>query len=95
MAPPLLTADEVNDYIKDKIKQYSKGKQEDDVLWCVFVEDFEGWSESTFRLASASALRELRNTLKNRGVFIKSIAGYEVTKALVETLNSDDEPVRS
>ncbi|RKF62371.1 hypothetical protein GcM3_148018 [Golovinomyces cichoracearum] len=49
----------------------------DDDLWIAYQEDFENWSEETFKIAHVNAVRSLRDFLRENGVFVNKAKNYE------------------
>lgn len=92
MAPPT-TADAAESFVLAKAKEYRNGDDEDSFLWADFESDFRGWTEQTFDLVDSKPLTKLRDTLKNRGVFIKSGSAYKIANTLAATVQAGDDPV--
>ena len=82
------TQPQLNKYIMSCIVAYARRKYRDEALWEAFGEDFRGWTKEIFEKASDKAIRDLRDHLRNNGVFVfkqrfVSISG-ELTKVLQE-----------
>ncbi|RKF83949.1 Autophagy-related protein 22 [Golovinomyces cichoracearum] len=62
----------------------------DDELWLTFKEDFEGWAEKIFNIAHPHVARNLRDYLRQNGVFVAKGPGFNITKSLMEVLKEAD-----
>ena len=65
------TTEIVSGYITIKRLSYERKNRRGHNLWLTFQEDFEGWTEGLFSLAARPALRELRELMVARDVWVK------------------------
>ncbi len=56
--------DERDDYIRERIKSWSRSNFKDEELWEQFRHDFADWDEARFRLITLEAQRKLRTYLR-------------------------------
>lgn len=87
--PEHLQEEIINGYLTLMMMVYQKDNRTDENLWDTFREDFEGFTEDIFFLASRTALRELREILILQGVWIKSARGCSYAKTLYNCLIED------
>ena len=59
-------------------------------LWESCTEAFEGYTEDDFKLATNASIRELRDFLRGRGVWVEKGTRTPIAKALCNTLLRDD-----
>ncbi|CAG8949314.1 hypothetical protein HYFRA_00004940 [Hymenoscyphus fraxineus] len=85
---------QATDFVLKHIEMYKKDKDRynnewygDEHIWYIFTEDFEGWTEERFRLAKKSVNKELRRTLRYRGLKVRQ--GGNVARILYETLGQE------
>ncbi|RKF77620.1 hypothetical protein GcM3_070031, partial [Golovinomyces cichoracearum] len=64
------TREDVNGFITWRIAVYQDSNYRDYSLWEAFVEDFEGFTKTTFDIANKDLLRKLRDFLRSNGVFV-------------------------
>ncbi|POS84492.1 hypothetical protein EPUL_004351, partial [Erysiphe pulchra] len=84
------THEAVNTYIEFRLKQYKSTTLRDDSLWEVFHEDFESWIDSTFSKADSYALYDLRDYLRQNGVFVETGRGKRLSVGLAKVLQEED-----
>lgn len=82
------TPEDLNEATSWAITYYHERTYDD--IWMCFIEDFESWTEALFNQVDRDLARCLRDTLRQRGVFVK---GGNIAAALNEALLSEDEPV--
>ncbi|RKF82942.1 hypothetical protein GcM3_019026 [Golovinomyces cichoracearum] len=85
-----LTEPIVNGYISYLIEAWKVLKYKYDDLWMAYQEDFENWSEETFKIAHVNAIRSLRYFLRENGVFFNKAKSVNMIKSLMETLDETD-----
>ncbi|CAG8951096.1 hypothetical protein HYFRA_00006494 [Hymenoscyphus fraxineus] len=80
MPEPTEAQRQATDFVLKHIEMYKKDKDwydnewyGDEHIWYIFTEDFEGWTEERFRLAKKSVNKELRRTLRYRGLKLTTI----------------------
>ncbi|KAI6245781.1 hypothetical protein HI914_06267 [Erysiphe necator] len=88
-----LTEPIVNGYISYSIEAWKVLKYNDDDLWMAYQEDFENWSEETFKIAHVNAIRSLRDFLRENGVFVNKAKSVNMIKSLMETLGETDQHI--
>ncbi|KAI6251504.1 hypothetical protein HI914_00540 [Erysiphe necator] len=88
-----LTESIVNGYISYSIEAWKVLKYKDDDLWMAYQEDFENWSEKTFKIAHINAIRSLRDFLRENGVFVNKVKSVNMIKSLMETLGETDQHI--
>ena len=83
-----LDHDKLNSWISFCMKQWEIRGYQDEELLDVYQEDFEGWSKDIFGMAHAVLTRDLRNFLRDWGVYIPKTkgAGGEINKNLEKLL---------
>ena len=54
-----------------------------------FLQDFQGWNEAAFNRLSPTLLTELREILREKGVYIPKRRGLPIAKALVQALTEE------
>ena len=54
-----------------------------------FREDFEGWTENLFRFVQTDDLKDLRNHLRQYGVFVP-MEGHRIAKELAKVIEDDE-----
>ncbi|KAI1000018.1 hypothetical protein K3495_g8179 [Podosphaera aphanis] len=60
----------VNTHIVDCLELYKSSKKFDKALLNQFKEDFDGWTVNIFKVANKNIRRELKDRLKNSGVYV-------------------------
>ncbi|KAI1003013.1 hypothetical protein K3495_g5191 [Podosphaera aphanis] len=86
--PKSLKEPVINGFISWSMEEYKRRKFRDNSLWEAIGDDFEGWTREMFEKANKHCLRELRDLLRENGVFLQkgrliSIAG-ELEKVVSE-----------
>ena len=64
------TAEDVTNYIKFKINEYTKYNFKDKSLWELYQEDFNNFTVQTFKDADRSAIKGLKQLLRCNGVWV-------------------------
>ncbi|POS82145.1 hypothetical protein EPUL_006732, partial [Erysiphe pulchra] len=82
----MLNESKVNQFIQYSINSWKILGYTDDELWLTFKEDFEGWTEVIFDIAHPHVVRNLRDYLRENGVFVTKGPGFRITKSLTEVL---------
>ncbi len=77
---------DVDKIILEALKGWEECGFEDMSLWETFQEDFEGFTEEDFRLASNHNIRRLRDYLRKHGVWIRKQQRYNIARSLYEAL---------
>ncbi|RKF58787.1 hypothetical protein OnM2_065008 [Erysiphe neolycopersici] len=85
-----VTREFVNTYVEFRLKQYKSTTLRDDRLWEVFHEDFENWIDSTFSKADSYILYDLRDYLRQNGVFVETGKGKRLSVGLAKVLQEED-----
>jgi hypothetical protein len=81
--------DERDDYIKERIKSWSRSNFKDENLWKQFRHDFVDWNEVRFRLTTQKAQRELRAYLRLHDVWVRREREIVITKTLANTMKKE------
>jgi hypothetical protein len=88
--PEHLTEEIINGYITCMIEYYRTGHRKDSYLWKVFHEDFEGFTYEIFKLSHRVALRDLREVLVAKGVWVNGARGsISYARVLQECLDEE------
>ena len=81
----------LKEYVQWRTSYYNQKKE-----WTVahvsdaFAADFEGWEKETFdKCESTDILRQLRDTLRNCGIYVKMQRGFAISRALAEVVEED------
>jgi hypothetical protein len=78
--------DEKDDYIRERIRSWSRSNFKDENLWEQFRHDFADWDEVRFRLTTQKAQRELRAYLRLHDVWIRREREIVITKTFANTM---------
>jgi hypothetical protein len=78
--------DEKDDYIKKKIRSWSRSNFKDENLWKQFRHDFADWDEVRFRFTTLEAQRKLRAYLRLHDVWIRQEREIVITKTFANTM---------
>ncbi len=78
--------DERDDYIKERIRSWSRSNFKNENLWERFRHDFADWNEVRFRLTTQKAQRELRAYLRLHDVWVRREREIVITKTLANTM---------
>ncbi len=81
--------DERNDYIRERIKSWSRSNFKNENLWKQFRHDFADWNEIRFRFTTLKAQRKLRAYLKLHDVWIKREREIVITKTFANTMKKE------
>ena len=81
------TPQEVDNYVTKQWDNYQKWDLQDETLWETFREDFMDYNTGDWKMGSVGLIRQFRDYLRKRGVWIKRKSGYSVAAALTEILN--------
>lgn len=84
------TREAVNTYIGFRLKQYKTTTLRDDSLWEVFHDDFKKWTDKAFGLADSCIIHDLRDYLRQNGVFVEAGRGKRLSVALIKVLQEED-----
>jgi len=85
-----LTSKRLNNYIYLAIVRYRIKNYRDNELWEEFQEGFQGWTTELFAQASREAIKDLREALVRRGVWVKRRTGNtSYAKTLYDTLQEE------
>ncbi|RKF77470.1 hypothetical protein GcC1_063018, partial [Golovinomyces cichoracearum] len=87
----LLTKPIINGYIIWVMKIWQNSEYRDEALIEAFQENFAEWTTQIFDIADRLLLRDLRDYLRNNGVFIDSKAGVRYAKQLENVLTQETE----
>ena len=79
-----------NDFIKYKLEEYDEIGFRNFDLWDQFKDDFESFTEDTFKSANQTFVRKLRNQLRKYGVWVKKERQGNAAQALYQTLLEED-----
>jgi hypothetical protein len=80
----------INGYITCMLVGYRAGNRKNQRLWQIFHEDFEGFTYDIFKIAHRLALRDLREELVNKGVWVKTAKGAtSYARVLQECLDEE------
>ncbi|EXU94591.1 hypothetical protein X797_012339 [Metarhizium robertsii] len=63
------TTTQVNDAIANTLYFYDESEYQGKLLWRYFKDDFSHWTEATFQQGTANLVRELRDFLREKGVY--------------------------
>ncbi|KAI6248445.1 hypothetical protein HI914_03767 [Erysiphe necator] len=84
------TNSEINAFISWFIKISTSRNYMDENLWENFCDHFDGWTDDKFSLASKQALTDLRDYLRENGVYVYKARGaskaVELAKVISEPL---------
>jgi hypothetical protein len=73
------------------LEEYEEVDLKNDDLWEQFKEDFESFTEDTFKSANQTLIRKLRTHLRKNGVWVrKERRGGTASQALYQTLLEED-----
>jgi hypothetical protein len=78
-------------FIQTKVTEWKNWDFENKDLWEQFRDDFEGWTETTFKEATIDALRVLRAYLRERGVWVMKHERKTIAKSLYDVLQKETE----
>ena len=85
---------DLNEHITTCIKRYEQSTETDEVLWYMFKDDFESWTEKHFDLAHKHLNGKLRFALRCKGIWVETDGKKALLpKALMQTLDGVDPPV--
>jgi hypothetical protein len=76
-------------FIQTKVTKWKKWNFEGKDLWEQFRDDFEGWTETTFKEATLDVLRALRAYLRERGVWVMKNERKTIAKSLHDVLQKE------
>ena len=83
--------DEISAFIRWKVAEYAKDQWRDDDLWEMYHDDFKTFTQQHFEQSSSSAVRALRNHLRENGVYGVAKRGTPIARAL-RMLLEEEEP---
>ena len=84
-----LTPEVVEGYILHTMMWYKMRKYDDYQLWEYFREDFKGWTTNIFALGSTKTVRDLRDYLREYGVYIVK-DGKAIAENLYDILQEEE-----
>jgi hypothetical protein len=84
-----LTTKTITGHILYRMLFYKKRAYEDGQLWEYFKEDFEGWTTEIFALANTDLRRDLRNYLRDHGVFVVK-DGKKIAERLADVVKNEE-----
>ena len=85
--PQWHTSERVSTYIVECLMNYEINSANDERLWALFQEDFEGWDEALFTLSHKTARTALRDYMRDNGI---SIGGAKyISQQLADVLRED------
>ncbi|RKF77232.1 hypothetical protein GcC1_065016, partial [Golovinomyces cichoracearum] len=87
----LHTRPTINGYIVWVMKIWQNSEYRDEALIEAFQEDFAEWTTQIFDIDDRLLLRDLRDYLRNKGVFIDSKAGVRYAKQFENVLTQETE----
>jgi hypothetical protein len=86
------TAEELVDYVNTKIYVHTFEDFTDNSLWCLFQEEFEGFTTEDFKKIRTDIRTKLRNHLLRRGVYVATNSRqYSISDALFDLLQEDQQ----
>ncbi|POS86848.1 hypothetical protein EPUL_001280, partial [Erysiphe pulchra] len=86
-----LTKSRLTGYIVRFIQKCTFKKYRDERLWEEFVDDFEGWTKDIFEIPVREAIKDLRDYLRENGVFVYKAPRIPMSGELAKTA-SEKEP---
>jgi hypothetical protein len=78
-------------YLKLRLWQYGEYNLQDLDLWEQYRDDFTGWAIKHFQGANGRTTRNLRTTLRTRGVWVGRNQGRTLPEALYDVLQEEQE----
>jgi hypothetical protein len=84
-------SEHTNEYITLLIKKWKSLNLQDTNLWATFRDDFERWTEQSFKTATNDVLRSLRNFLRKHDVWISRQKRKTIARSLQEVLEKKTE----
>lgn len=84
------TKKEITDFTMYKIAEYTVYNYKDVVLWEAFTDDFRTFTADTFKTCNQGVVRNLREFLRQRGVWVQKKRGYAMYDALFATIQEDE-----
>jgi hypothetical protein len=88
MTSAFVSADQ---FIQTKVTEWKNWDFQDKDRWEQFQDDFEGWTETTFKEATLDVLRALRAYLRERGVWVMKHERKTIAKSLHDVLQKETE----
>ena len=95
------TAKKVNDAISWATNYYWERKRSPYDIWQCLIDDFADWNHSHFNRSRKASLRDFRDTLRAKGVYIRKEDRFPIVNAIMEAVSSqgfptwpDDDPER-
>ncbi len=82
-------SEHTNEYITLLIKKWKSLNLQDTNLWITFRDDFEKWTEQSFKATTNDVLRLLRNFLRKHDVWISRQKRKTIARSLQEVLEKD------
>ncbi len=80
---------EKENYIRERIKSWSRSNFKDENLWKQFRHDFADWNKVRFRLTTQKAQRELRAYLRLHDVWVRREREIVITKTFANTMKKE------
>ncbi len=84
-------SEHTNEYITLLIKKWKFLNLQDTNLWVTFRDDFEEWTEQSFKTTTNDVLRSLRNFLRKHDVWISRQKRKTIARSLQEVLEKETE----
>jgi hypothetical protein len=84
------TDKDITGYILHRKECYKESGYKDTVLWEYFKDDFEGWQKKTWERGHKDAVRDMRDFLREYGVFAARHRG-SIAANLQQVLDEDNE----
>ncbi|RKF60844.1 hypothetical protein GcC1_161010 [Golovinomyces cichoracearum] len=78
-----------HDMPKFRLEQYKTTTLCDDSLWEIYHDDFENWSDTIFAKADSYVQHDLRDHLRQNGVFVDAGRGKRLTVGLSKVLKEE------
>jgi Reverse transcriptase (RNA-dependent DNA polymerase) len=83
------TTEDINEFMQWRIDEYRKCGHNGSDLSAIYGEEFNNFTEETFRQAQPMRRTDLRNILRGRGVYVPSGRNTDICKALVGTAQDE------
>lgn len=82
-----LTESRLSGYIVNFIQRGRKRRFRDERLWEIFTDRFQDWTKEMFEIPSREAITDLRNYLRENGVFVYKASRIPISGELAKTAN--------
>ena len=84
------TAKKVNDAISWATNYYWERKRSPHDIWQCLIDDFADWNHSHFNRSRKANLRDFRDTLRVKGVYIRKEDRFPIVNAIMEAVSSPE-----